>query len=45
MNPASHKKVIQAKDKYRRSPWVSKESLRAKACESKISYASVRWDY
>ena len=45
MNSVSHETVIQTKDKYRRSPWVSKESLRVKACESKISYATVRWDY
>ena len=45
LNPTSQKKMLRTKDKYRRSPWVSKESLRVKACESKISYARVRWDY
>ena len=42
MNSVSHKKVLQAKDKYRRSPWVSKGSLRIESCDSKISYANVR---
>ena len=45
MNPVSPKKVLQAKDKYRRSPWVSKGSLKVEACNSKISYANVRWTY
>ena len=44
MNSVSPK-VLQAKDKYRRFPWVSKGSLKVEACNSKISYASVRWTY
>ena len=46
MNSVPHQKVLQAKDnKYRRSPWVSKGSLRVESCDSKISYANVRWNY
>ena len=46
MNSVPHQKVLQAKDnKYRRSPWVSKGSLKVEACNSKISYANVRWTY
>ena len=45
MNSVSHKKVLQAKDKYRRSPWVSKGSLSNEAFDSKISYANIRWTY
>ena len=45
MNSVSHKKVLQAKDKYKRSPWVSKESFKVEACNSKISYTNVRWTY
>ena len=44
MNSVSPK-VLQAKDKYRRFPWVSKRSLKVEACNSKISYASIRWTY
>ena len=44
-NPVSPKKVLQAKDKYKRSPWVSKGLFKVEACNSKISYANVRWDY
>ena len=45
MNSISHKEVLQAKDKYRRSPWVSKGSLSVEAFDSKISYNNVRWTY
>ena len=45
MNYVSHKEVLQPKDKYRRSPWVSKGSLRVEAYNSKISYANVGWNY
>ena len=45
MNFVSQKKVLQAKDKYKRSPWVSKGLFKVEACNSKISYANVRWDY
>ena len=44
-NPVSPKKVLQAKDKYKRSPWVSKGLFKVEACNSKISYANVRWTY
>ena len=45
LNPTSQKKVLRTKDKYRRSPWVSKGSLSIEAFDSKISYANVRWTY
>ena len=45
LNPTSQKKVLRTKDKYRRSPWVSKGSLSNEAFDSKISYADVRWTY
>ena len=44
-NSITHKTMLHAKDKYRRSPWVSKGSLRIESCDSKISYANIRWDY
>ena len=42
MNPVSPKIVLQTKDRYKRFPWLSKGSLKVEACNSKISYASVR---
>ena len=45
LNPTSQKKMLRTKDKYRRSPWVSKGSLSVEAFDSKISYNNVRWTY